>query len=187
MLAIDSQAAPVAALNENLHKLRHGGAKPARQLDLTEFLNEAEVLTFYLEHVARVQNAPSVMQRLNSICDGAFPRFQSRIAAVDRLFIETLHRVRGSVAFRRGYGALDRQCLQQTSVIGFHETLSSPPPGCGILACHPSFGPERSTMLANARLPDWFPSRSGLRKPRRSGISPLHAWQPGRPPQGVVS
>lgn len=129
VLALDSQAAPVSVMNENLGKLGHGGGDAARQVDLTEFLNEAEVLAFYLEHVSGVQRAPTVAQRLHALRDGAFSSFRSRIAAVDRLFVEALRTARGSSAFLRGYGTLDRQCLQQTSVIGFHEVLKLPPTG----------------------------------------------------------
>ncbi|WP_162244775.1 DNA cytosine methyltransferase [Methylobacterium sp. Leaf469] len=129
VLALDNQAAPVAVMNENLRKLGHTGAEAARQVDLTEFLNEAEVLAFYLEHVSGVQGAPSVMQRLHAMCDGAFSCFRSRITTIDRSFVEALRKARGSATFLRGYSTLDRQCLQQTSVLGFHEALKLPPTG----------------------------------------------------------
>ena len=58
VLAIDIEEAMVRVFNAN-HPAPHADAPVGRQADLSEFLSEAEVLAFYLDHLA--SNAADVV------------------------------------------------------------------------------------------------------------------------------
>jgi site-specific DNA-cytosine methylase len=127
ILAIDNQAAPIAVLNRNARLL--GGDQPVgRRVDLTEFANEAEFLTFYVQHVAIASNDETLLANLGLLASRSFPTFLSEVAAADRRFLEELEDIRASTAWSAAYKRLDRQALSQTSVLGFYEKLRLPRP-----------------------------------------------------------
>lgn len=126
VLAIDNQSAPIAVLNRNARLMGHGDRDVGRQMDLTEFLTETEVLAFYVDHAARALGDDALAADLAALSDGAFPVFLDRVAAADRALLEALDDIRAGEAWRRAAAALDRQALNQTSVIGFHEKLKLP-------------------------------------------------------------
>ncbi len=129
ILAVDSQAAPIAVLNRNAATLGETNAPVGRQMDLTEFTNEAEFLTFYLEHVCAVQGDTSTLERLRSLAGSAFPRFRAAVAAADAAFLAELNLARASAAWQSACGALDKASLGQTSVAAFHDQLRLPRTG----------------------------------------------------------
>lgn len=126
VLAIDNQAAPVAVLNSNVRTMGRGNRDVGRQMDLTEFLNEAEFLAFYVQHASDVLGDAALAAALAALSNGAFPTFLARIAAADHAFLESLNEIRIGAAWREASDGLDRQALSQTSVIGFHEKLKLP-------------------------------------------------------------
>lgn len=126
ILAIDNQAAPIAVLNRNAELLGHHGRPVGRQMDLTEFMNEAEFLAFYIEHVAALRGDARTASRLHELADGAFPAFLSAIAATDSVYMSELTSARIAKSWRAALEKLDRQSLGQTSVIGFHDKLRLP-------------------------------------------------------------
>jgi site-specific DNA-cytosine methylase len=127
VMAIDLVPATVAVLNRN-HEILQGtaGAKVGRIADLTEFLDETEVLAFYLDHVISLHSDADARRRMDELAGGTFPRFLSAVHAVDRAFLDELTLARESSAYRTAYEALDKTVLGQTSVIGFHEALKLP-------------------------------------------------------------
>jgi hypothetical protein len=125
VLAIDVMPAAVAVLNKN-HGSAQGGLGVARLADLTEFLNEAEIVAFYLHHVVEVLRDTATRKRLYALGNGRLPHFLRRLHAIDAAFLEELAAARASSAYRRAYDALDKGVLGQTSVIGFHNALKLP-------------------------------------------------------------
>ena len=125
VMALDFQPAAVAVMNAN-HPPAAGGAFVARVADMTEFINETEVLAFYMEHVVRLHGDGAARIRLESLAGGLFPRFLAGLAGIDARFVSDLAAARASSAYRLGLAALDKGCLLQTSVAGFHDSLKLP-------------------------------------------------------------
>lgn len=127
VLAMDIIPATVAVMNRNQATL-HGddGAGVARLADLTEFLDETEVLAFYLDHVIRLHKDAETRRRIDALAGGTFPRFLSALRAVDEAFLDEMAAAREARAYRVAYDALDKGVLGQTSVIGFQDALKLP-------------------------------------------------------------
>lgn len=121
VMALDVQPAAIAVLNRN-----HGGKPVGRLVDLTEFLDETEVVTLYLDHVARLERDEETLARLHGLAEGRFAAFLRVLAAIDARFLADLGKVRSGAGFRTAYEALDRQALLQTAVVGFHDKLKLP-------------------------------------------------------------
>ncbi|KAB2907060.1 MAG: DNA cytosine methyltransferase, partial [Dechloromonas sp.] len=128
ILAVDNQDAPIAVLNRNAALIGHGKKPVGRRVDLTEFMNEAEFLTYYLQHVANVLDDKGLYSSLYSLDTEAFPGFLAAVSAADHAFIQKLNQIRLSASWRNACEGLDRQALNQTSVVGFHDKLRLPRP-----------------------------------------------------------
>jgi site-specific DNA-cytosine methylase len=157
ILALDIQAAPIATLNRNTVLLGHNDSPIGRTTDLTEFLNEAEFLAFYLQHVATVLKNTALHSSLYGLQSGVFPVFLDRIADVDRFFLDELNALRATPVWRAAYNRLDRQALGQTSVVGFHEKLRLPRPSLNVATMPPLLWGESSGDLGDIRLKKWKP------------------------------
>jgi DNA-cytosine methyltransferase len=128
ILAIDNQEAPIAVLNRNARLLGHGFHCVGRRVDLTEFMNEAEFLAFFIQHTSIVCQDKRLAQSLNALHEGAFPKFLAEVAAADHVFVKKFDEIRASSTWEEACRGLDRQSLSQTSVVGFHEKLRLPRP-----------------------------------------------------------
>jgi len=135
-LAIDVEEPMVRVFNAN-HPSPGGSAPVGRQADLSEFMNEAEVLAFYLDHLARLESDVDLGRQLTELAPMGLDGFRARIDELDREFVADLTRIRGSEQFRRQYGEVSKAALSQTSVLGFHSALKLPRPGGG----EPDFQP----------------------------------------------
>ncbi|MER9102674.1 DNA cytosine methyltransferase [Mesorhizobium sp. M0848] len=151
ILALDNQAAPIATLNRNAVQVGHGDHPIGRITDLTEFTNEAEFLTFYLQHAANVLGDTPLKALLHGLQNGAFPSFLDAIATVDRMFLDELNAVRSMPEWRSACERLDRQALNQTSVIGFHDKLHLPRPSLKVAAMPPLLWGEPESSLGKTR------------------------------------
>ena len=127
-LALDIEAPMVRVFNDN-----HVSASPdigiARQVDITDFSNEAEVQAFYLEHLARTSGNQSLLDALRRIKPFGFDTLRMSLAEVDGAFIEELAGTRRQEDYLQGVRALGSSSLGQTSVIGFHNALKLPMTG----------------------------------------------------------
>ncbi len=121
VLALDHEAAPINVLNANSSR---GGV--GRVADLTEFLNGTEFLAYYLDHVARLNADAAVLGSLDTLHDGALPRFRAEIAAVDARYLQRLGVTRNTPDFCTAVAGIVRQSFDQTSVAAFHQTLRLP-------------------------------------------------------------
>ena len=134
ILALDNQLAPIQVLNRNAATLGHRGRPVGRQVDLTEFMNEAEFLAFYVGHAAAQHDDQVTLNRLDALSAGAFVAFRAQVAATDAAYIADLTEARSLAKWRDACDGLDKQALNQTSVVGFHDKLKLPrtgarPPG----------------------------------------------------------
>lgn len=152
ILAIDNQPAPIAVLNRNAKLLERGSQPIGRRVDLTEFMNEAEFLAFYIQHVSVVLDDTTLLSDLNSLSRGAFPAFLAAVSATDRAFIEELNGIRGCSSWRKAYGGLDRQALNQTSVVGFHEKLRLPRPSLKATSLPPALWQCSEEVVRTSRV-----------------------------------
>lgn len=137
VLAIDNEPAPIATFNRNIACSILGAHPVGRVADLTEFVNETEFLTFYLNHAAKVLGDQTLADKLAELQQGAFPVFLDDIARADRSYIEQLNELRASPDWREACASLDRQALSQTSVVHFHNQLALPRPSLKVAAIPP--------------------------------------------------
>lgn len=134
ILAIDNQAAPIAVLNRNAQLIGYGDQPIGRHVDLTEFMNEAEFLAFYVQHAAIATEDETLLTGLQSLKAGALLKFFASVTAVDCAFIKELEEIRTGSAWSNAYERLDRQALNQTSVVAFYEKLRLPRPSLRAVA-----------------------------------------------------
>ena len=126
-MALDSEPAPIRVLNRNVAKA--GGTKPpGHVVDLTEFGNEAEFLTYYVLNAVLPDEVERPREALDQLHGGAFRTFLRDVAAADTAFLDDLREVRATTGWKDALTSLDRSCLQQTSVLGFHRSLRLPRP-----------------------------------------------------------
>lgn len=130
VLAIDVEEAMVKVFNAN-HPSHAPGSSIGQLADLSEFLNEAEVLAFYLDHLSRVEENELLKQELANLKPLSISGLRSQIQTCDLLFLRRLEGARKKSAYVEAYAALPKSSLSQTSVSGFHSALKLPPPGTG--------------------------------------------------------
>jgi site-specific DNA-cytosine methylase len=151
VLAIDIEEAMVRVFNAN-HPQQLDAGPIGRQADLSEFLNEAEVLAYYLDHVASSQLDSDLTRKLERIRPIGLPTFLRQIQSIDEIFLDTLTAIRQSNSFLDAYTAIDKTSLSQTSVIGFHNALKLPQPGTGRPThAGPLWGVDRRLSISPAR------------------------------------
>jgi site-specific DNA-cytosine methylase len=136
VLAIDIEEAMVRVFNAN-HPHRNAECPVGRQADLAEFINEAEVLAYYLDHLANSERDQHLGRELDSVSPVGLGAFVRTILAIDAAFVEKLTQIRAGRQFLDAYAAVDNSALSQTSVLGFHNALKLPQPGTG----RPTFSP----------------------------------------------
>ena len=157
-LAIDIETPMVRVFNDN-HPCIESGATIGRQADLSEFINEAEILAFYLDHLTRVEADQNLANELGKIRPFGLGHFAQAIRALDQRFVEALTDIRSGTLFQSAYRDVSKDSLSQTSVIGFHTSLKLPQPGVG----NPTFVPplwgngvrsKKASFTAGAQIPD---------------------------------
>lgn len=128
VLGLDIEEAMVRAFNDNLGP---GGDGPpvGRRIDLSDFLNEAEVLAFYLDHIAALERDKGLSEELGNLPFGSLSSFKAAVAELDRAFLADLQELRATEEYREAASSLESTALGQTSVIGFHNALGLPMPG----------------------------------------------------------
>jgi len=120
VLAMDIEDAMVRAFNAN-----HRGAPVCRKIDVSQFLNRAEVLGFFLDHLASLKGDAALRTELDEPRIG-LGRFLAVVRALDDRFLNAIKALRDRTAFREAYSSVQKDSLRQTSVIGFHDQLHLP-------------------------------------------------------------
>lgn len=142
VLAIDIEEAMVRVYNAN-HR-SSTGAEVGRQADLTEFLNEAEVLAYYLEHLGRLEGDRELLSELDALGEVGLSGFLDVISQIDAVFVTALTRARLTEPYKSACSGVPRTSLSQTSVIGFHNAVRLPLPGLGNPRFHPPLWGNKS-------------------------------------------
>jgi site-specific DNA-cytosine methylase len=135
-MALDIEAPMVRVFNDN-HPSASSEIGIARQVDITDFANEAEVQAFYLEHLAKTSGNQKLSDELGRIGPFSFYAFRQSLAKVDAVFLKELSIVRREADYLQAVRELGTSSLGQTSVTGFHNALKLPATGTGL----PRFGP----------------------------------------------
>jgi DNA-cytosine methyltransferase len=123
VLAADNSDAALSALERN----RTTSTNPGRRVDLSSFVSEAEVLAYYLDHVARIERDERLIAALEAPSLG-LGAVRATLAAVDAAYLADLEDLRASRLWREAVGQLDPVVIRQTAVLGFHDGLSLPQP-----------------------------------------------------------
>lgn len=135
-LALDIEAPMVRVFNDN-----HSSASPdfgiGRQVDITDFQNEAEVHAFYLEHLAHTTGDRRLLDELHGIRPIGFADFRAAVSQVDADFLRELGTVRRDDGYLQALRNLGSSVIGQTSVGGFHSALKLPLTG----SSQPRLGP----------------------------------------------
>ncbi len=125
VLAVDIDEPMVRCFNAN-HLGDELKMPVARQIDLADFLNETEVLAFYLEHLAALRGDAELCRALEALPVLGIPDLVGEIGAIDAAFLNDLGKIRESREYISAHKRLPATVLGQTSVIGFHDVLGLP-------------------------------------------------------------
>jgi predicted RNA methylase len=126
VLALDIDEAMVRAFNRNETCRTPSGKSICRLADLSQFLNEAEVLAFYLDHLNECGFGSDLSSLLADLPLMSLRAFKGEMGALDRGFLSRLSSIRNSLAYKRAYSKLTPHAAGQTSVVGFHHSLCLP-------------------------------------------------------------
>jgi site-specific DNA-cytosine methylase len=137
VLALDIEQKVVQLQNQNHPASPTLAGMPARWVDVSSFLNEAEILTFYLDHYVRRCSDEALDQALGELPRFPLAEFKTLIHRLDASFLATIHQLRLAAPFRKIYGQVDSTVFGQTSVIGFHAALGLPLTGTGLAILGP--------------------------------------------------
>lgn len=135
-MALDIEEPMVRVFNDN-HPSPSKDVPIARRSDITEFMNEAEIHAYYLDHLARTTGDQALASELQVLGTYSLPRIRKRLHELDAQFLEQLFAIRSDPAYTEAVRELGSGPLGQTSVIGFHNATKLPSTGSG----YPKMGP----------------------------------------------
>ncbi|RJF74619.1 DNA cytosine methyltransferase [Deinococcus cavernae] len=126
VMALDVNEPMVRVFNDNHRQPAAGHYRVAREVDLSDFFNEAEVLAFYLDHYGHVHGDEKLLEALGQLAGIGLNGLVESITAVDLKFLSSLTRIRSTPDYMQAWQELDSNTLGQTSVQGFHSMLKLP-------------------------------------------------------------
>ncbi len=157
ILALDIEEKVVSLHNQNHHALSQLPGDPARWVNIADFVNAAEMLAFYLDHLAARSGEETLARQLDQLPPLGCAEFKDHVRRLDAHFLEALASIRSGAAFRHEYGLLDSAISSQTSVLGFHEALGLPETSTARPLLGPLvWGDHGDTALAVSGPPDLF-------------------------------
>lgn len=135
-MALDIEAPMVRVFNDN-HPSPSGNLPIARQSDITDFMSEAEIQGYYLDHLARTTGDTALAKELTKLGNGGIPGLRKRLRELDQDFLENLYAHRSRTDYISAIKKLGSATLGQTSVSGFHNATKLPSSG----GSYPKVGP----------------------------------------------
>lgn len=135
-MALDIEAPMVRVFNDN-HPSPSGNLPIARQSDITDFMSEAEIQGYYLDHLARTTGDTELAKELTELGNGGIPSLRKRLRELDQDFLENLYTHRSRTDYISAIKKLGSATLGQTSVSGFHNATKLPSSG----GAYPKVGP----------------------------------------------
>lgn len=152
VLAIDIEEPMVRAFNANHPAAPGAGVPVCRRVDLSQLLNEAEVLGFYLDHVATLRGDEALRRALDELPALGMGTFVAAVGQVDSRFRGELQEIRESGEYRDAVRRLPAGVLGQTSVIGFHAALGLPMPTASAVELLPMVWGDRTAVCGQDAL-----------------------------------
>lgn len=149
VLAVDVEEPMVRVFNAN-HPRNGGGIPVCRRVDLSDLLNEAEVLGYYLDHLATLKRNGELRERLDALPGLGMSVFNAAIGEIDAHFLGEIAKIRQSAEYRSAHKRVPAGALSQTSVIGFHGALGLPMPSSVALELPPLVWADRSVAAVGA-------------------------------------
>ncbi|UZE05024.1 DNA cytosine methyltransferase [Pseudomonas corrugata] len=135
-MALDIEAPMVRVFNDN-HPSPSGDLPIARQSDITDFMSEAEIQGYYLDHLARSTGDIALTKDLTNLGNSGIPSLRKRLRELDQDFLENLYAQRVRADYTSTIKKLGSATLGQTSVTGFHNATKLPSSG----GSYPKIGP----------------------------------------------
>jgi site-specific DNA-cytosine methylase len=135
-MALDIEEPMVRVFNDN-HPSPSKELPIARQTDITDFLNEAEIQLFYLDHLSRTSGNLDLVVQLQRLGSHGVGGFRGLLHDLDGEFLKQLAFMRSDPTFLAALRKLGPGTLGQTSVAGFHNATKLPVTSSG----PPKFGP----------------------------------------------
>ncbi|WP_240994583.1 DNA (cytosine-5-)-methyltransferase [Pseudomonas viridiflava] len=124
-MALDIEAPMVRVFNDN-HPSPSGELSIARQSDITDFSSEAEILGYYLDHLARTTGEQDLSSELSALGYGGITALRKTIRKIDLKFLDDLSLIRNSLEYIAEIKKIGSAALGQTSIVGFHNALKLP-------------------------------------------------------------
>ncbi|WP_236211542.1 DNA cytosine methyltransferase [Metapseudomonas otitidis] len=135
-MALDIEEPMVRVFNDN-HPSPSGEMPIARQSDISDFMSEAEIQGYYLDHLARSTGDRVLAQELADLGRGGIPGLRKRLRELDEQFLMDLAAKRATPEYVASTRAMGSAVLGQTSVQGFHNATKLPASGIS----SPKIGP----------------------------------------------
>lgn len=156
VLSLDVEEKVVRLQNDNHPPSERLSRKPARWVDLAAFENEAEMLAFYLDHLAASASDHALAKELNQLEPLALGEFKALVRGLDAAFLAKLQALRSEASFRKEYGRVDSTVFGQTSVIGFHKALTLPETSTSQPTLGPLIWAEQEGEASDSEKPEGF-------------------------------
>ena len=177
-MALDIEAPMVRVFNDN-HPSPSGDLPIARQSDITDFMSEAEIQGYYLDHLARSTGDAVLASEISTLDNGGIPGLRKRLRELDQNFLEDLYAQRVRPDYVSAIKKLGAAALGQTSVSGFHNATKLPSSG----GSHPKIGPliwHSDGDLSDAVKPSDAPLDDKLLRSCRSAMRKLWDAEAGK-------
>jgi DNA-cytosine methyltransferase len=177
-MALDIEAPMVRVFNDN-HPSPSGDLPIARQSDITDFMSEAEIQGYYLDHLARSTGDAVLASEISTLDNGGIPGLRKRLRELDQNFLEDLYAQRVRPDYVSAIKKLGAAALGQTSVSGFHNATKLPSSG----GSYPKIGPliwHNDGDLSDAVKPSDAPLDDKLLRSCRSAMRKLWDAEAGK-------
>ena len=124
-LALDVEEPMIRVFNDN-HPSSKSELPRGRQADVTDFLNETEIQTYYLDHLARSGQDPALVHELKDLAGHDLNIVRANLRLLDQQFLDRISAIRSDPEFPKAYRKMGGNVLGQTSVLAFHRALKLP-------------------------------------------------------------
>lgn len=125
VLGIDIEEPMIRVFNDN-HKTGTGKVPIGRIVDMTDFLNEAEIQAYYLRHLFLTGFASELETGFSDLNGLDLNNVIANLCQMDLDFIHDLSKIRSTSEYVEGFKELAQASIGQTSVLGFHDALRLP-------------------------------------------------------------
>jgi site-specific DNA-cytosine methylase len=126
VLAMDIEQPMIDVFNANAHGRPVAEHGVAQRVDVEQFSTDAEILAYYLDHVASLRDDKSLRSALESLPAGSLGDFTDRIRTLDATFRQQLRALRATEEWRSACQEAPPNTFSQTSIEEFHRRIQLP-------------------------------------------------------------